>query len=56
MPGYYINETLYQNCEIHSSLVTGSGPRAGSIWPYNENIFYLLKSSLLPKYLRKLNI
>jgi hypothetical protein len=41
---------MFINCEIDGPWVRGSGPKAGPIWPYSENVLNLRKSpSLLPQ-------
>ena len=53
MHDYDVHEAVYLNCKFDHPLVRGSGPRAGPIWPYSENVLNLRKSSLLPYIFEK---
>lgn len=43
MHGYDIHEIVYLDCEIHGTLLEDSDPRAGPVWPHNENVSKIIK-------------
>ena len=55
MHDYDVHEAVYLNCKFDDPWVRGSGPRAGSIWPYSENVLNLRKSSSLLPYIFEKN-
>ena len=55
MHDYGVHEAVYLNCKFDDPWVRGSGPRAGPIWPYSENVLNLRKSSSLLPYIFEKN-
>lgn len=43
----WCTEALYLKCEIRFIWIRSSGPRAGPIWTYCENVFNLIFFSIL---------
>lgn len=46
MLGEKVHEALYQNYEICSPGLGGSGPRVGPIWPCSENVLIKIFKNL----------
>lgn len=58
MHGYDIHEAFFQNCNINSPCVEGSGPRAGPIYQYSssENVFNLIAIHSKGKFTKCMNL
>lgn len=52
MPDSAVHESIYQNCEIHGSLVRRSGTRVEPIWPHTSVKMHILVNEYILLYYR----